>query len=75
VYQLAICSAICNVVQVETIGDVYVMVSGLPQRNGDLHIVAIANCALELISGALSFSVPHRPNHKLRMRIGRSLSR
>lgn len=46
------------------------LVSGLPERNGEKHSIEIANCALDLLSGILSFKVPHLPNYKLQIRIG-----
>ena len=60
----------CPCPQVETIGDAYMIVSGLPRRNGPQHIRHMANCALDLLSGVLDFKVPHLPEHKLRIRIG-----
>ncbi len=56
--------------QVETVGDVYVLVSGLPVRIGDRHVVEVVNCALDLISGILAFDVPHKPGYKMKLRIG-----
>ena len=51
--------------------DVYVVASGLPVRNGDRHVVEMANCALDLLSAVISFKVPHRPKEKMAIRIGR----
>ncbi|CAI9733936.1 atrial natriuretic peptide receptor 2-like [Octopus vulgaris] len=55
---------------VETIGDAYMVVSGLPIRNGRRHAVEIANMALDLLSCILEFTVTHQPDHKLLLRIG-----
>ncbi len=58
-------------IQVETIGDAYMVVSGLPTRNADRHIVEISNMALDLLSAVMtSFKVRHRPEHKMKLRIG-----
>eukprot|EP01135_Chromosphaera_perkinsii_P006514 Nk52_evm4s533 gene=Nk52_evmTU4s533 len=60
-----------DVYKVETIGDAYMVASGLPVRNGDLHISEIATMSLhllEFVHGSLSIS--HMPNTKLQLRIG-----
>jgi hypothetical protein len=44
--------------------------SGLPVRNGIIHAHEIARMALKLIEAARSFKIRHRPNEKLRLRIG-----
>ncbi|CAG2246749.1 Receptor-type guanylate cyclase gcy-28,Retinal guanylyl cyclase 1,Atrial natriuretic peptide receptor 2,Retinal guanylyl cyclase 2 [Mytilus edulis] len=56
--------------QVETIGDAYMVASGLPRRNGKRHSGEIANMALDLLSGITNFSIRHIPNDKLQLRIG-----
>ena len=57
--------------QVETIGDAYMVVSGLPEINGDRHAGEIANMALDLLSIVhTSFRVRHRPEHRVKLRIG-----
>ena len=54
----------------ETIGDSYMVVSGLPRRNGDNHVGEIANLALHLMSAALDFRIRHRPGLPLKLRVG-----
>ena len=60
-----------NVIQVETIGDAYMVVSGLPKKNGDRHASEIANLALDLLSAVFTnFHIRHMPDIKLKLRIG-----
>ena len=57
--------------QVETIGDAYMIVSGLPERNGKDHVTQIADTALRLRNAVdTEFTVPHMPDWKLQIRIG-----
>ena len=60
----------CSVQQVETIGDAYMCVSGLPNRNEDRHAAEIANMSLELRQRVQSFKIRHMPTHPLQIRIG-----
>ncbi|KAF0773089.1 atrial natriuretic peptide receptor 1 isoform X1, partial [Aphis craccivora] len=55
---------------VETIGDAYMVVSGLPVRNGNLHAREIARMSLALRSAVYSFTIKHRPDDQLKLRIG-----
>ena len=63
-------SAKFDVYKVETIGDAYMIVSGLPTRNGDLHAAEICTTALNLMSAIGSFEIPHIAETKLQLRSG-----
>uniref|UniRef100_A0A3Q2CF36 Guanylate cyclase n=1 Tax=Cyprinodon variegatus TaxID=28743 RepID=A0A3Q2CF36_CYPVA len=59
-----------DVYKVETIGDAYMVVSGLPVRNGKQHGREVARMSLALLDAVKSFTIQHRPDQKLRLRIG-----
>ncbi|GAU91746.1 hypothetical protein RvY_03943-2 [Ramazzottius varieornatus] len=56
--------------KVETIGDAYMVVSGLPVRNGISHAGHIARLSLTLLEEAKNFTIRHKPAQKLSIRIG-----
>ncbi|XP_077455500.1 uncharacterized protein LOC144073500 [Stigmatopora argus] len=59
-----------DVYKVETIGDAYMVVSGLPERNGDRHSDEIAKMALDLVAAVRQVAIPHMPNQRLQLRAG-----
>ena len=56
--------------QVETIGSVYMVVSGLPSRNKNRHVSEVARLSLELLAGTENFVRPFRGKSTLQLRIG-----
>eukprot|EP00116_Pleurobrachia_bachei_P001792 sb/3462054/ len=59
-----------DVYKVETIGDAYMVVSGLPVINGNRHVAEIANMSLDFLNSVKRFKVRHKPDIQLRLRIG-----
>ncbi|XP_077993897.1 atrial natriuretic peptide receptor 1-like [Glandiceps talaboti] len=59
-----------DVYKVETIGDAYMVVSGLPLRNGNNHAREIARMSLALLKSIDTFRIRHIPDKKLSLRIG-----
>ncbi|XP_022796077.1 atrial natriuretic peptide receptor 1-like [Stylophora pistillata] len=59
-----------DVYKVETIGDAYVVSSGLPNRNGIRHAGEISNMSLDLLSAMTTFKIRHVPGKQLQLRIG-----
>uniref|UniRef100_A0A0N4ZZH4 guanylate cyclase n=1 Tax=Parastrongyloides trichosuri TaxID=131310 RepID=A0A0N4ZZH4_PARTI len=59
-----------DVYKVETIGDGYLCVSGLPIRNGNKHGWEIAMLSLRFMDSAHKFKIPFLPEEKVSLRIG-----
>uniref|UniRef100_A0A0N4ZZF7 guanylate cyclase n=1 Tax=Parastrongyloides trichosuri TaxID=131310 RepID=A0A0N4ZZF7_PARTI len=59
-----------DIYKVETIGDGYLCVSGLPLRNGIRHGREIAMLALGFMDACNNFKIPHLPNERIMLRIG-----
>ncbi|KAG2466525.1 ANPRB protein, partial [Polypterus senegalus] len=59
-----------DVYKVETIGDAYMVVSGVPKENGIKHASEIACMALDLVAVCGTFRIPHKPNTQLQIRAG-----
>lgn len=58
-----------DVYKVETIGDAYMLVSGLPVKN-DEHAAEISRCSLSMLNAVKSFRIKHRPGEQLKLRVG-----
>ncbi|XP_074414789.1 uncharacterized protein LOC113460010 isoform X2 [Zonotrichia albicollis] len=59
-----------DVYKVETIGDAYMVVSGLPERNGSRHADEIAKMSLDLVAAVRQVVIPHMPQGRLELRAG-----
>ncbi|XP_072230081.1 guanylate cyclase 2G [Leuresthes tenuis] len=59
-----------DVYKVETIGDAYMVASGLPISNGNKHALEISTMALHFLGSIKVFSIPHMPNKSLAIRVG-----
>ena len=56
--------------QVETISDVYMVASGLPERNENNHAREVARLALAFRNATKAFYIRHIPGRKLELIIG-----
>lgn len=54
----------------ETIGDAYMVASGLPISNGIQHALEISTMALHFLSAIKVFRIHHMPTKSLAIRIG-----
>ncbi|XP_055587233.1 adenylate cyclase, germination specific [Uranotaenia lowii] len=59
-----------DVYKIETIGDSYMVASGLPVKNGNKHASEIATMALDLLDASGCFSIPHKSNEPVQIRVG-----
>ncbi|NP_571941.1 retinal guanylyl cyclase 1 isoform X2 [Danio rerio] len=62
--------AIHDVYKVETIGDAYMVASGVPNRNGTRHAAEMANMSLDILHCIGTFKMRHMPDVKVKIRIG-----
>nr|XP_057933987.1 guanylate cyclase 2G [Doryrhamphus excisus] len=59
-----------DVYKVETIGDAYMVASGLPITNGLQHAVEVSTMALHFLGAIKRFRIRHMPSESLAIRIG-----
>ncbi|KAJ6216007.1 hypothetical protein RDWZM_010507 [Blomia tropicalis] len=59
-----------DVYKVETVGDAYLVVSGLPVRNGNEHARQIGRMSLELLYRIKQFKIKHLPENEVKVRVG-----
>ncbi|XP_041840656.1 retinal guanylyl cyclase 2-like [Melanotaenia boesemani] len=59
-----------DVYKVETIGDAYMVGSGVPNRNGNRHAAEVSNMSLDILHSIGAFKIKHMPEIKVKIRIG-----
>ncbi|XP_076451195.1 uncharacterized protein LOC143287135 [Babylonia areolata] len=59
-----------DVYKVETIGDAYMVSSGVPRSNGRRHVTQTATMALDLSHHVKHIEIPHLPGKVLQLRAG-----
>ncbi|XP_071827298.1 uncharacterized protein [Apostichopus japonicus] len=59
-----------DVYKIETIGDAYVVVSGVPNRNGDRHVYEMCCLAIDIRDTVGKLPIPHIPTEYFQLRIG-----
>ncbi len=59
-----------DVYKVATIGDAYMVASGVPIRNGNKHATEVCSMALALLEIIKDFPIPHMAGKYLHLRIG-----
>uniref|UniRef100_A0AAY4DQJ7 Guanylate cyclase n=1 Tax=Denticeps clupeoides TaxID=299321 RepID=A0AAY4DQJ7_9TELE len=59
-----------DVYKVETIGDAYMVASGVPNRNGNRHAAEVSNMSLDILACIGAFKMRHMPDVKVKIRIG-----
>ncbi|ELU05145.1 hypothetical protein CAPTEDRAFT_62737, partial [Capitella teleta] len=59
-----------DVHKVETIGDAYMVASGLPKRNGNRHAAEIACMSIDLLDRIHTVNIPYLMTKQIKLRIG-----
>ncbi|XP_052083660.1 guanylate cyclase 2G-like [Mytilus californianus] len=62
--------SIYDTYKVETVGDGYMVVSGVPRRNGVRHASEIATLSLDLLYHVNKLELPHLSGERYKIRIG-----
>jgi len=62
--------ALLSLLKVETIGDAYLVASGLPTRNENRHAAEIATFSLQILEFVEGYKIPEHTHTKLQIRVG-----